>query len=311
MRTLKAFSTAITKKRVEFFTDKTPEDSQFIGLREKFKNLYEAFETEFGQPFSIVVDGKKKVNDRWLRIEGDISEGEFCSENPEQDAGLSRNRGVVINIFAPDAEKKKKGVVDFEIALSELYRAAIYIDSSVTKKPRYPYCLLYGIYNCIRYSIGDDKLPATFLNVITGIYTRRADFLEKDQGSIDKAISSVKKQFEDVVGDNKDAFSGMMSQIKGGLDELTDDTIDEIASQAHGAVKAFDKTKGGDIKDIIGGLTGRNTKEVEETMKTVGLHENNIRSIINRASGVGSGMSNSELLATIPANDIDSFINGK
>ena len=311
VRTLKSFSKAITTKiATEYLIRNTPESGRFLGLKEKFKDIYDIFVDEFSQPLMISVGDKKKVNDEWLRIEGDISDGEFCTEELRQDSSLSKNRALVVNIYTPTEEQVKKGSVKIELALSEIYRAAIYVDRNVIKKPRYPYAVIYGIYNCIKYSAPEDSLAEKFYDVINGLYRNRADLLEKDQTSIDQAISSVKSQFSDIANENKDALGGMMSEIRSGLDELTDDTIDQIAEEAHGAIKAFEKNKNGDLSSVIGSLMGADSKQVEETMRNVGLHENNIKRIIDVASGTGTSKSNAELLSSIP-NDIDFFINGK
>uniref|UniRef100_A0A6C0BE65 Uncharacterized protein n=1 Tax=viral metagenome TaxID=1070528 RepID=A0A6C0BE65_9ZZZZ len=310
-KTLKSFSKAITTKTVnEYLKNNTPESERFLGLKEKFRRLLEDdFTGDFKKPLFIKDGDKKKVNDEWLRIDGDISESEFCVEDLSQDASINRNRGLIINIFTPNEEQVKKGSIKIELALSEIYRASIYVDKHIIKKPRYPYVILYAIYNCIKYSLPEDSQNPQINTIIEDLYSRRADLLDKDQTSIDKAISSVKSQFTDVIGDNKEAFGGMMKQIKDGLEELTDDSIDQIAEEAHGAINAFAKNKNGDISQIISCLTGADTKHVEETMKSVGLHENNIRRIVDVASGTGDRKSNSDLLSSVPS-DIDKFING-
>lgn len=312
VRTFKSFSKAImTKISDDYMINKTPEEKKFTGLKEKFRNIYEIFSDEFSNPLTYQVDGKNRVNDSWLKIEGDISDGEFCSEDPPQDSSLTKNRGLVINIFTPSEEQKKKGSVNIEFASSEFYRASIYIDRNVTKKPRYPYCLIYAIYNCIKYS-GLNDIDPVFLGVIDDIYSRRIEILEKEQTNIDKAIASVKNQFTEVLGDTTKEMSGILDQIRDGLEELNDDTIENIALEAHSAVKAFDKNKTGSVKEFVQTLTGSSNEHVEKTMGQIGLGESNIARLIDAATGRNTNnvKTNNELLGSIPM-DIDSFINGR
>lgn len=311
VKTFKAFAKAIlTKISEDYMVNNTPEKERFTGLKGKFRAIYENFMDEFSRPLTYQVDGKTRVNDSWLKIDGDISEGEFCSEDCDQDASLSKNRGLKINILTVTEEQKKKGLVNVEFAISEFYRASIYIDRAVTRKPRYPYAVIYAIYNCIKYS-GIENIDPVFLSVIDDIYSRRAEILEKEKTAIDKAINTAKTQFTEIMGDNTKELSGMMDQIRDGLDELTDETIESIASEAHNAIKAFDKNKNGSVKEFVQTLTGASSEHVEKTMGEIGLGESNISRIIDAATGVDrtNAKSNGELLGSIPT-DIESFING-
>ncbi len=310
VRTFKSFSKAIlTKIAEDYMVNNTPEEQKFIKLKEKFRTIYELFDDDFARPLTYQVDGKNRVNDSWLKIDGDISEGEFCAEDNVQDASLSSNRGLKINIMTVNEEQKKKGLVNVELAISEFYRASIYIDRTVTKKPRYPYAVIYAIYNCIKYS-GVENINPVFLAVIEDIYDRRSELLEKEKSSMDKTINSAKNQFNEILGDSTKELSGMMDQIREGLDELTDETIESIASEAHSAIKAFDKNKTGSVKEFVQTLTGSSSEHVEKTMNEIGLGESNISRIIDAATGVdrSNAKSNSDLLGSIPT-DISSFIN--
>lgn len=310
--TSKAFSAAITKKIVvEYSPSSTPESERFLNLKKKFMDIYETFSDVFSCPLMIKVDGKNKVNDSWLKIDEVVSDGEFCSEESEQDSSFFSNRGLTLNIYRPsqeDRDKKKK--IDIEIPISELYRAAVYVDCNILKRPRYPYCVIYGIYNCIKYSSPPGSLHPELYKVIENILEKSSDLLEKDPSSIDKTINSVKDKVSDFVDGNTESLMDMISQIRGGLDELTDENIEIVANEAHKCIKTFEKSKGGGLSEVIGNLTGADSKKVEDTMRNFGLHESNITRVIDLATGVPSKVIDNKVLkATVPS-DIDSFLNG-
>jgi len=308
VKTLKSFSKSINTKNARDYIPGNVKDSErFPGLRDKFKEIYEVFKDDFSQPLL----SNKKVNDDWLKINTEISEGEFCSDIDKQDSSLLKNRGLTINIFTPTIVNKKKGALNVEIAISEFYRAAIYIDKNISKKPRRPYKYIYLLYNCIKFSHEPGSLDSEFYKSIDDIYERRSEFLENDKSGIGKAISSVKDKLSGVLGDNVDSMSGMIDSINGGLNDLTDDSIDKIADDAQNAVKSFENSKNRDAGEVIGDIMGVDSKQVEKTMKSVGLHEKNIKSILNKAAGIDETKSqtNKELLSSIP--DIDSFLSNK
>lgn len=321
VRTSAEFSKAITSKTINEYNNKshpnnkdypdniTPQELRFPGIKSKFLEIYEAFEDELSESFmKITEEGKKRVNDSWLKTTDEVSEDEFNFEDESFMNSIRDNKGIKVTIIQYTKEQRREGKVDVELPLSSLYRAAVYVDKQKTRKPRYPYAVLYGIYNCFKYSVPAERINSQILSVIADIYDRREELLSKEKGKITSTMESVKQSIAPLVNSNREAFSGIMSQINSGIGDINDDTIDNIAEQCHKAIDVFESNKAKSLDQVISDLTSADKSKVRETMDRVGLHEGNIRAMID---GVSGGMSNDELKASIPQiSEIDALING-
>lgn len=320
VRTSNEFSKAITSKTVNEYNNKehpnnvnypdkiTPHELRFPGIKAKFMEIYEAFEDELSEPFLKITDeGIKRVNDAWLKTTDEVSEEEFNFEDETFMNSIRDNKGIKITIIQYTKEQRRNGKVDVELPLSGLYRAAIYVDKQKKRKPRYPYTILYGIYNCFKYSVPPERLNSQINSVISDIYDRREELLTKEKGKITSTMESVKASIAPLVNSNREAFSGILEQIDQGISDITDDTIDNIAEQCNQAINLFENNKSKSLDQVISDLTSADREKVRETMDRVGLHEGNIRALVDNVSG---GMSNDELKASIPQmSEIDALIN--
>lgn len=321
VRTSRLFSMKLTKKLVNVYNCQThpsnqnypnkitPEELRFPGIEKQLREIYELYEDELNQDFMIELEnGKKKVNIDWLKISGNFEEGEFDKEDEKFVMSIKENKGIRIIVEECTPEEIKQGKVGTEMPLSQLLRAALYLDKKGIHKPKYPYVVIYAIYNLFKFFVDKDKLSPRVLSVIDDIYSRRETLLEKEKTNIDESMNSLKEMAAPLIGAHKDTFSGITDQIDAGLDDLNDDTIDQVAEQCHKAISLFKSKEKKDLSEVIGDMMGADTKTVKETMEKFGLHEGNIRSMVDNVSG---GMSNEELMKTIPGmDDIDSIVNG-
>ena len=323
VRTCNAFSQAITTKIVNEYNNTehpnnknypgkiTPQELRFPGIKSKFLEIYETFEDELSQNFMIVTEtGTKKVNDGWLRINEDFEENEFNHEDENFVFALRDNKGIKVNIKTVTREDKKHNKVDVELPLSSLYRAALYVVKvKKMKKPMYTYAIIFGIYNCFKFSVPREKLNSQIFAVIDDIYDRKEILLEKDKGTISSTVETIKESIAPFIGANSGAFSGIKDQINLGLEQLNEASIDRVAEECHKAIETFTSNQSKSLDEVIGGMISTDSSKVRETMERVGLHENNIRAIIDRTSG---GMTNDDLKSSIPnMDDIDRIINSK
>lgn len=321
VRTSRLFSEKLTRKLVTVYNnpkhpsnqnypDKiTPEEIRYPGIEKQLRDIYELYEDELNQEFMIELEnGKKKVNIDWLKISGNFEDGEFDKEDETFIMSTKENKGIRIIVEECTHEEIKQGKVGVEMPLSQLLRAALYLDKKGIQKPKYPYVVIYAIYNLFKFFIPKDKLSPRILSVIDDIYTRRETLLEKEKSKIDESMSSLKEIAAPFIGSHQGAFSGITDQIEAGLDDLNDDTIDQVAEQCHKAIGLFKSNEKKDLSQVIGDMIGADTEKVKETMEKFGLHEGNIRAMVD---GVSGGMSNDELMKTIPGmDDIDSIVNG-
>lgn len=306
VRSLEQFSLVITKKIVDVYKkDNVPREKWFNGLRVKIvEDLYDNFEDELSH--ELLEDkgnGKKKVNDEWLRINSNGDNEEFCDEFGEAVSGFNYNRGLKLTIVKRTDDEKLKKLVDIEIPLSEMYMAAIYVlkEMKITQ-PHYPYCIIYGIYQLFRHSVPIDRIKQQIIQTIEKLIS--SNVLEKDEGKIDQSIGQMKKAIKPFIDSNRGTFTDMLGGIKGGIKGMSVQQIEEVADQAHNAIKALN-TKGKDFKETIGEMIGSNGDEVKKKMEQMGLHEKNIRAVIDNVSG---SMTNTELYSTIPSS-IDDLLN--
>lgn len=325
-RTINEFSSKSTKlivskynntnhKSNQDFTDKiTPEELRFPKIREQFIELYDLNVEDLDKPFLVEDEnGRKKPNVEWLKIATDFEDGEFDEEDSKMIMALRENRGVRIVATECTPEEIRRGQVGAELPLGQILRAALYLDIvKGIKKPRYPYLVMYAIYNIFYHVIPHDRISPHIKETIDDIYDRRETLLEKEKGQIDSSMEAMKKTIAPLIGGNKASFDSIAGQIDAGVGDLTDDTIDQVTEQCHKAMAIF-KSKGDKNKDlgaVIGDMIGGDADKVRDTMNRVGLHTGNIRALVDNMST--GAMTNEELMASIPseANDIDKIIAG-
>jgi len=307
VRSLEQFALVITKKIVDVYKkNNVPHEEWFNGLREKIvEDIYDNFEDDLAvELLEDKGNGRKKVNDEWLRINSNGDNEEFCDEFGEAVSGLNYNRGLKLTIVKRTAEEKAKKFVDIEIPFSEMYMAAIYVlkEMKITQ-PHYPYCIIYGIYQLFRHSVPIDRIKPQILTTIEKFLA--SNVLEKDEGKVEQSIGQVKKAIKPLIDNNRGVFTDMLAGVRGGIRNMSIQQIEEVADQAHGAIKALN-TKGKDFKETIGEMIGSNGEEVKRKMEQMGLHEKNIRAVIDNVSGA---MTNDELLSTVPTS-IEELISG-
>lgn len=290
----------------------TPEELRFPKIREQFNELYDLNVEDLDRPFLIPgEDGRKKVNIDWLKITSEIDDAEFDEEDTKMIMATKENKGVRIIVSECSFEEIKKGNVGCELPLSQILRAALYLDiKKGIKRPKYPYVIMYAIYNCFKFSVPAEKLSRHVLETIDDIYERRDLLLLKEKGKLDASMETVKQQIAPFLGKHSSSFGSIAGSISSGIEELNNDTIDQVAEQCHNAIKMF-KGKGGEKKDLseaIGEMLGADSEKIRETMGNVGLSTGNIRALVDNISG---SMTNEELLSTVPKMDeIDSIISG-
>lgn len=321
VRSSNAFSTALSRKIAEEYDNvnhvnnqqypdkRTPHELRFPNIKKQIVEIYETFEDELSQEFMITQEnGKKKLNDSWIRIRKEISEDEFCKEDEDLSRSIRSNQGLRIIIKEYTPEEIKKGKVNMELPISELYRACLYLDKNGIKQPRYPYVFINLIYHCFKHTIPEDKLSPRILQVLLDIQERKETLLMKEKNKLGSTMESVKKSIAPFISSNKEQFSGLTSQINSQLTNLTDDSIDEVAEQCHKAIETFTSNENKDLSQIIGDMLSTDADKVKETMEQVGLGEENIKALVGNVS---DGLPNDELKATIPTfDDIDAIING-
>lgn len=316
VRTITEFSSALTVKNITVYNNInhesnqsyenkiTPEEFRFLKIKEKFQEIYYEEEDMLSSEFMIEQpNGKKKVNDGWLRINKEIEENEFCKEDESLFLSTKENAGYRIIVKEYSSEERRRGSVNVELPISAIYRAATFVDNKGVKKPRYPYAVIYGIYNCFKYSVSSERLSPRILEVIDDLYARREVLLEKEKTKLNSAMESVKKSMGSVINSNKLSFKNLSSQIENGLTDLDDDKIDEVAEQCHNAISMFTENAEKDLSQVISSMISADEEKVRSTMQNFGLTENNIRTLIDGKSG---GMTNEELRESL---NIDELLN--
>lgn len=320
VRTTDAFSTAITMKNVNEYNDTnhvnnknypgniTPEELRFPGIRAKILEIYEAEEDDLSLPFKIPqANGKIKINDKWIRINKEIDEDEFCKEDDKLILATRENRGYKIVVKEYSLNEIKQGKVNIELPISSIYRAATFVDSRLEiKKPRYPYAVLYFVLHLFKYSVPKDRISPRIQEIIDDLYDRKESLLEREKNKLGSTMDSVKNSMAPILEANRANFTGIATQLNEGLDSLNDSTIEGVADQCHKAIAMFTENSSKDLNEVISTMISADPNKVKDTMQNYGLSEENIRAIVKTTDGP---MSNDELKSTLPdINDIDSFL---
>lgn len=289
VRSFESFSSAITMKIAEdYIVNNVPEKDRFPRLRSEFLNLYNSYFDEFSSDLLITVDGKKQMNDSWLRLESDNSnDDDQTITTGELYSGYSHNRGLSIVIKKKEPNSKK---VDIEFPISELFEAAILIRKSGFKKPNYPLSVIYCLYKCILFVIPNRN--SKMEEITADIFPRTI----KEGSDLDKKLSNAKKYIAPLMKNNAAMMEGLMKKVTEGIDDIPDDEIDNIAKIAQEQVAGLEG-KGGDLKSIFSNfLPG---SDMDSELEKHGVSIDSIRDMVDRE---GSGaISNDALLASIPS----------
>jgi hypothetical protein len=318
-RTTDEFSKAITEKNIftynktdhpdnQQYPDKiTPQELRFPGIKAKILEIYDTEEDELCKEFMYKVDGKLKVNSDWIKIDREIDEEEFGKEDVKFLQSIRENGGYKITIRSYTAEERKKGKVDTELPLSNIFRAAQWVDQKkICLNPRYPFLFFFYMMNLFKFSVPKERISPNIQNIIDDLWDRRETLLEKSKTKINSAMKSVENGVSKFVGEHRDTFGAISSQINLGLDSLDDDKIDQVVSECDKAIDMFTSNSEKDLAQVISGLMNADESKVRETMDKFGFSGDNIKNIIDNASG---GISNDDLKATIPSmDDMDSLL---
>lgn len=299
VRTTDAFIGAITTKTVnDYNKNKTSHNLRFPGIKKKFEEIYNDFEDDLNQDLFLVKDDKKILNDSWLRITKDIEENEFNSEDVKFTESIRENKGLKINIKTYSNEEKKKGHVDVELPLSMIYRAGLYIDKLKTSRKKYRFVILYGIFNCFKFSL--ENISPKIQEHIDSMYSQKDTLFMKETDNMSSTMNSVKNNIAPLINSNVDFFSQIFTQMDDGINQLTDDNVDDIAEQCEKVIALCSSNNKKGTSNIISEMMGVSEDKVNAVRENMGLQEGNIRSIIDRISG---GVDNTDLLKSIPKMD--------
>lgn len=313
VRTTDEFSKAITEKNIytynntedqsnQQYEDKiTPQELRFPGIKSKILDIYDAEEEDLSKEFMSMVNGKMKVNSDWVKINREIDEEEFGKEDVKLLQSIRENGGYRLTIKSYTPEERKKGKVDVELPLSNIFRAAQWVDcKKICLNPRYPFVFFFYMMNLFKYSVPAERISPNIQNIIDDLWDRRETLLEKSKTKINAAMKSVETGISGFIGQHKDTFGAISSQINIGLDTLDDDKIDQVVTECDKAIDMFTSNSEKDLAQVISGLMNADESKVRETMDKFGFSEGNIKTIIDNAAG---GISNDDLKSTIPTND--------
>lgn len=291
VKCFESFSSAITLKKIQDYDiNNTSEIDRFPNLRKEFSNLYEFYTDEFSSDLLIVVDGKKQINDAWLRIgdeENTLEEEEDEVEIGNIFSGLSYNRNISIVVKKKTPGTKK---VDIELPISEMFEAAISIKKSGIKKPNYPLAIIYSVYKCIMFSREDFSPKMT--QVTQAIFGQTV----RQENDLNKRISDASKFIAPLMKSNADIMDGLLEKVSSGIDEIEDDSIDEISKLAQEQIAKLDSSSGTSLQSIFSNFMPGS--DVDEELEKKGLSVDSIREMVDRK---GSGaINNEDLLKSIP-----------
>lgn len=320
LRTTDEFSAAITNKNIHCYNNMndvsnkqyenkvTPQELRFPGIKSKILEIYDAEEEELCKEFMTLIDGKMKVNSDWIKINREDEDDEFGKEDVKLIQSIRENGGYRITIKSFTFEDRKKGKVDVELPLSNIFRACQWVDKKkICLNPRYPFLFFFYMMNLFKFSVPSDRISPNIQNIIDDLWDRRESLLEKPKFKLNPPSNS---GISNLINSHKDSFNSISNQINLGLDTLLndDDQIDKLAFECDRMANMFapgsDDSKK-DFAQIISGLMNADEDKIRSTMNNFGFSENNIKAIVDNVSG---SISNEELKSSIPTNDLDSFL---
>lgn len=319
VRTTEEMSKAITQKTVNEYNNKdhpnngcypdniTPDNLRFPGIQRQFKEIFEAEEDELRKDFILKYkdeDGnnRSKINNDWIKINRDLEDDSFGKEDEKLEQSIKENSGYRITAVKYTVEERKKGKVDVELPLSNIFRAALWVDSKRKgMSPRFPYLFFWNVYHCFFYVL-DDECPQSIIKAMEMMWERRESLLEKPKGKMDVISDDVKDRIAPFINGHKKEFSAFTNQIAANRPQMTDENVDRIVEECDKALDIFTSNKEMDLSQVIAKLMSADENKIRETMDNFGLNEKRIHSVIE---GATNGLTNDELKNTIPSNGVD------
>jgi len=285
-RCLDLFSNAVNNQLVIYNTNNTPEEERFMNLKKEFKNLYLLNEEEFKSELIYTKDGIKKCNDEWIRIYNTSESSEEKEKEKSIFTGLSYNRGLSIVIH----KKLSSKGCDIEYPLSELFEVAILIKKRGFTVPHYPYSIIYGVYKCISF------VEPNHHTIMDKIIIDLFPYTKKEDNSMEKNFKKAKKIIKPLIDSNRDILDGFIGNIMSSIDEIDDEQIDNITSEAQKSVLQLEKGTASFSSLLANFIPG--DIDPMEKMEELGISTDKITSLINKAEN--GTMTNEELINSIP-----------
>lgn len=317
VRTLEEMSKAITQKTINEYNNKshpnnacyedkvTPTHLRFPGIQRQFREIFDIEEDELKKDFiQKYVDDKgrnrTRINTDWIKINRELDEDGHGKEDEKLSHSIRENAGYRITAVSYTLEERKVGKIDVELGLSDIFRAALWVDR--VKKgmsPRFPYLVMWYIYHCFLFTLGDE-FPESLKVAIDIMWERRDTLLEKPKNKIEVISDDVKDRIAPFLNGHKKEISAFTNQIANNRPQMTDENVDTIVSECDKALDLFTSNKEMDLAQVISRLMNSDENTVRQTMGNFGLTETNIHSIVE---GATKGLSNDELKGSIPSKD--------
>lgn len=317
VRSMEEMSKAITQKTINEYNNKDhpnnanypgnicPDELRFTNIRRQFNTIYDTEEDELKKDFIqkyVDENGKNrtKINNDWIKINRDIEKDGHGKEDEKLEQSIRENAGYRITARKYTKEERENGKVDVELGLSDIFRAALWIDTKRKgMSPRFPFLIMWYIYHCFLFVL-EDRCPDSIKQGIEIMWERRETLLEKPKNKMDVISDDVKERIAPFINGNKEQFSAFTSQIAANRPPMTDDNVDQIVAECDKALDLFTSNKEMDLAQVISKLMSADETKIRETMTNFGLNEQRIQSVIE---GATQGLSNDELKATLPSKD--------
>ena len=321
IRTTEEFSKAITLKTVNEYNNKdhlnnlqypdriTPDALRFPGIRRQIREIFEAEEEDLRKDFLLKYtdeNGNKrtKINNDWIKVNRDLEEDFFGKEDEKLEQSIKENVGYRITAVKYSPEERKRDKIDVELPLSNIFRAAHWIDiKRKGSSPRFPYLVFWYIYNCFYFVLGDE-CPKSIIDGLELMWDRRDKLLEKPKNKIEILSEDIQDRIAPFINGHQKEFSIFADQISNNRPQMTEDNVDKIVEECDKALEMFTSNKDLDFQQIIAKLMGSDEETVRKTMDNFNLSEKNIHNIVEGATNF---LSNDELKASIPVTETVDF----
>ena len=292
VRCFEIFKRSITINEVENEKNKIPETDRFTKLRGYFRDILFFNHTEFSNELILEVDGKKTINDSWIKIdesESDEFEADAKTAEPIRAndfySGRAINRGIKITIIAKTGPKS----IDNEFPIAEFYNAAIQLYKSGIKQPHFPYAIIARVYECVMFA--SPEYPEKMNKILSDLLPYLVE--ETTSSKTERMSEFIKPLFRE----NKEILGDISSKIKEGINEIPDEDMEEISERMTGLFNKIESAKTTSIMDLISDFLPGSADEIEEKMSAKGVSMEEIRAKLD-VKGTGA-LTNEELQARI------------
>lgn len=320
VRTTEEMSKAITQKIIseynnvehpnnQCYPDRvTPEHLRFPGIRRQIREIYEAEEEQLSQKFIqsyVDADGKKrtKINNDWLKIDRDLDSDGHGEEDINLTNSIRENAGYRITAVKYSPEEIRNGKVDIELPLSEIFRAALWVDNKRKGvSPRFPYLIMWYCFHLFLLVMGE-QCCQSIKDAIEMIWERKEKLLERPSTVSQFLDSDIKDKVAPFINTYSKEFGFLAEQINSCRPEMTDERVDSIVAECDRTLNIFTQNGEMDLIQVISKLTSADESTIRTTMNAVGLSEANIQNMIEGNNP--SAISNDELKSTIPTEGTD------